>query len=601
MPNRLSKLPLTKYTAAVLSVPGRAAFCITRYEVGPYRGGGSRPASVPSGFNGVGFSALKPTGQYVKTCYPEIKGVAAVPARVDQFDNIGWNSGARSISEVVSAGGYFRCRLPDSPVGVQVGLTGRLMAHNYAAMSHSIVARRDQYTIVERGASVFGPDNLPPGSEIEIRRAADSVIYFVNGAQVYASTAPLSSEAFGAALLYSRTDYVDSPSIGAPISFSGRMPPIAGSVRNTTDAVSSIIGRHPTPRLRSVLDSVGLVSLRASLPQLVALASDSNINVIRGYLPQTGLRAELGLVEEIPTSASFMLPVLTLNSTLVGGQSIAFSANLPSAIAAASDDSSGSVRAEISVQLQTLISEPYLAQDEVDGSDAAFMADDAILETALLLLAMDSIDASSTGASLVLVMELAALDSIMLESAASISRMIELLAMERVAILGRSSAAKQQAIQYAVNYATGALTTYRDFDFKGFTCNHDDAITYGWRQDGLYRIGASRDSESVIEVLADFGASDFGDPQMKRLSTAFVGVRTDGDCYLRTVEEGGSQRVYKLAGTGSQSRAVLAKGAISRHWGVRLELTSASFASIDSIELEVAVSQRRNFGRRGPA
>lgn len=267
-------------------------------------------------------------------------------------------------------------------------------------------------------------------------------------------------------------------------------------------------------------------------------------------------------------------------------------------IAAISDVPVSWMRADIPVLFQVLIGEPYLLPDEVDGSDAAFMSDSSMLESALLLLAMDSLDLSSTEATLVIVVELAGFDSLDLQDSTSIGAIVELLAMEQVAIISRAATAKQQAIQYAVNYMTGALTTYRDFDFEGFTCDHDDAVAYGWRADGLYRIGGDRDSDKVINALVDFGASDYGDAHMKRLATAFVGVRTDGECYLRMADDDGVQQVYKLVGGGSQKRAVLAKGVASRYWNVRLELVSASFASVDNVELEVGVSQRRSFSRR---
>lgn len=87
------------------------------------------------------------------------------------------------------------------------------------------------------------------------------------------------------------------------------------------------------------------------------------------------------------------------------------------------------------------------------------------------------------------IVELAGFDSIDLQDSASIGWVVELLAMERVSIISRAATAKQQAIQYAVNFMTGALTTYRDFDFDGFTYDHSDAAAYGWRCRRLIPIG----------------------------------------------------------------------------------------------------------------
>jgi hypothetical protein len=600
MANRLEKVPKTTYTPAVQAIPGRAAYCITEQRVGAYVDGGSIPANVPSGWSGISFSIVKPVIQTVQVCFPEIKGRPAVPARVDQFDNLGWNSGARSINPV-PGDGVFRCTLPFSPVGVQVGFTARDMVHNYSGMRHSLVARRGLFTIVEAGVTVFGPSALPAAATIEIQRTNGAVTYRVNGVQVYTSGVPSVGDVYAGALLYSVSDYVDAPAlfaVVAPISFRAYLSAMMAAVSDA-ESISEVRTRQPGLLLLSALNPVlGQIEFTADFPSMVAAISDVQTNLVRTALPQLGFRAELGLVEETPTSMIAVLPAITLSATLISGQSISFTAELPPMIAAISDVPVSWMRADIPVLFQVLIGEPYLLPDEVDGSDAAFMSDSSMLESALLLLAMDSLDLSSTEATLVIVVELAGFDSLDLQDSTSIGAIVELLAMEQVAIISRAATAKQQAIQYAVNYMTGALTTYRDFDFEGFTCDHDDAVAYGWRADGLYRIGGDRDSDKVINALVDFGASDYGDAHMKRLATAFVGVRTDGECYLRMADDDGVQQVYKLVGGGSQKRAVLAKGVASRYWNVRLELVSASFASVDNVELEVGVSQRRSFSRR---
>jgi hypothetical protein len=211
----------------------------------------------------------------------------------------------------------------------------------------------------------------------------------------------------------------------------------------------------------------------------------------------------------------------------------------------------------------------------------------------MLLVAMDSLDAGST-ADLVIVLELSGLDGLGFSDSTSLGSIVEILAMQQISIMGHAGAARRQALQYAVNYMTGALTTYQDFDFIGFTQHEGDA--YAWRKDGLYRLGV--DGQESMQLLADFGATDYAEARLKRAAMGFVGVRTDGECYLRITADDEVERVYKLVGNGNQKRASLAKGVESRYWNVRLELTDASFATVDNIELEVGVTQRRSFTRR---
>lgn len=615
MANRLQKTPRLVYVPAVAAVPTRPAYCITRQVTGSSSGlnfGGSSSGSyqptgqIPAGWSGISdpngygtsYSPFKPVTRTEQVCYPAVPGRAAVPARIDQFDSIGWNGGGRTISQVPNEG-YFRCTLPPSPIGVQVGLSGRTFQHVYSSMRHSIVARRDQYSIVESGSTVFGPASLPAGAVVEIRRSLGVVTYLINDEQVYQSAALSSGEAYGGVVLYSVVDYVDSPQIGSTIpaiEFSASLPAMVAAISDVDD-VSWMLGRLPALQFSAQLDHIGgVIEFSAQLPAMVAAISDvPDVAWMKGELPALRFQASLGPIEEIPSSMVAVLPPPIFSAKLQTGNDIQFSATLPAMISAIGEVPFNRVQAIMPLRLISNIGEPYMPEGESDGSDAMFVNEEAVLETALVMIAMESIGVASAEATLTMVLELASVDSVGIADQASIGWIIEMLAHENVAVFSKAESAKQQALQYAVNYMTGALTTYRDFDFLGFT--YDDGQAYAWRKDGLYRLGG--ESGEVVNALVDFGASDYGDAHQKRMAMAFVGVRTDGDCYLRLCADDGPERIYKLVGGAPQSRAVLAKGVSGRTWNVRLELTDASYASVDNIELEVGVSQRRGYGRRG--
>jgi len=614
MANRLQKTPRLVYVPAVPAVPTRPAYCIARQVAGSSSGlvfGGSSSdgyqptGQIPAGWSGISdpngygtsYSPLKPVTRTEQVCYPAVPGRAAVPARIDQFDSIGWNGGGRSISPVPNEG-FFRCTLPPSPIGVQVGLSGRTFQHAYSIMRHSIVARREEYSIVEFGATVFGPEALPAGAVVEIRRSLGVVTYLINDEPVYQSAVLSSGEAYGGVVLYSVVDYVDSPQIGSTIpaiEFSASLPAMVAAISDVDD-VSWMLGRLPALQFSAQLDRVGgVIEFSAQLPAMVAAISDvPDVAWMKGELPALQFQATLGPVEEIPSSMVAVLPPPIFTAKLQTGNDIQFSATLPAMIAAIGEVPFNRVNVTIPLRLIANIGEPYMPEGESDGSDAIFVNEEAVLETALIMIAMESIGVASAEATLTMVLELASVDSVGIADQASIGWIIEMLAHENVAVFSKAESAKQQALQYAVNYMTGALTTYRDFDFLGFT--HDDGQAYAWRKDGLYRLGG--ESGEVVSALVDFGASDYGEARKKIMSTAFVGVRTDGECYLRLCADEGPERVYKLLGGSPQSRALLAKGVDGRTWNVRLELTDATYASVDNIELEIGVSQRRGFGRR---
>lgn len=638
MANRLGKLQRLVYVPAVAPIPAQDAYCVTTTTTQSYSGfsysgisfsgikpaiqpaasvaytyadsldadvaGGAYVPNIPAGYSGIeigngynsGYSAYSPTLVTTKTCYLAVVGRAGSPARVDVLDNFAWDAGARSIAPVPDAG-FFRAQLPASPIGVQLGFCLRGFTSTYGEMQHSLVARREQYTIVEAGSQVHGPAALPAAALVEVRRVGGIVTYLVNGAAVYESNVPSAGEVYGGALLYSTVDFADSPVIGeqeSPIAFAAQLPGLVAAISEDADYSVALLEIAPM-QLLATLDAVqGVMQFSAVLPPMRAAISDTaSIAWVTADLPAMTLSATLGLLEEIPSSFIGVTPPLVLSANLRSGEALAFSAMLPLAFVAADIADYARVDAELPLRLRMATREPYLPNDTVDGSDAAALIDGHFLETALLLVALDSLDVSGF-AELIMVLELSGLDSLDLGDSASLGSIIEMLAIEQVSIMSHAGAARQQALQYAVNYLTGALTTYQDFDFLGFTQHAGQA--FAWRQDGLYRLGVENDT--VINALVDFGASDYADAHLKRMAVAFVGVRTDGECYLRVAADDGIERVYRLIGEGNQKRAVLAKGVSGRYWNLRLELTDASFATLDNVELEVGVTQRRGFSRR---
>lgn len=135
---------------------------------------------------------------------------------------------------------------------------------------------------------------------------------------------------------------------------------------------------------------------------------------------------------------------------------------------------------------------------------------------------------------------------------------IQLLAMERVAINSSARAAKQEALQYAVNVLTGALTTYQNFGFTQFA--RVGGETYAIRPDGLYCLRGDTDNGETLRAMIDFGASDYGTAQGKRIAHVYAGVTTDGEVYVRVIPDDGAERCYRAVGDSPEFRAPVARG-----------------------------------------
>lgn len=157
-----------------------------------------------------------------------------------------------------------------------------------------------------------------------------------------------------------------------------------------------------------------------------------------------------------------------------------------------------------------------------------------------------------------------------------------------------SNALPQQdldTIQYAVNAATGALTTYRNFGFTAF-CRLGDT-TYAVRPGGLYRLRNGDDAGSVVNGMIDFGDTDFGTAERKNVDSMYLGLSNDGAVFARLTDDNGGEHYYQVVQTQPTARVIAGRGTMARRYGLRLEIVDASNFELDNIEFSVGVSVRR--------
>lgn len=148
--------------------------------------------------------------------------------------------------------------------------------------------------------------------------------------------------------------------------------------------------------------------------------------------------------------------------------------------------------------------------------------------------------------------------------------------------------------QYAVNVQTGALAQYVGFAFIGFA--QAEQALYACRPDGVYMIRSGDDDGLPLQALIDFGATDYGTSQVKRLESAYFGMETDASVTMRLDTDSGEQ-AYRVARHGTMARVVTAKGASGRLWNMTLEIEDATHFELDAIEAQVGATTRR-LGRR---
>lgn len=236
-----------------------------------------------------------------------------------------------------------------------------------------------------------------------------------------------------------------------------------------------------------------------------------------------------------------------------------------------------------------------IVSSDIESPDSITFSDTHELINPLILLSTDSIDVGETS-TLTIYVDLIISEKIDIGEAVTIGDIVNMLISEGIYVSeGGSALSRPEPIQYSVNLITGAASAYTGFGFNGFVSV--DGISYGWRSDGLYKIGAETDDGENISALVDFGVSDYGNARIKTISTAWLGVRTDGQVYVKAIADDGREVVYRATASTDTHKAIMAKGVSGRQWSLVLEIADASFASLDSVELEVGISQRR-FGRR---
>jgi len=153
---------------------------------------------------------------------------------------------------------------------------------------------------------------------------------------------------------------------------------------------------------------------------------------------------------------------------------------------------------------------------------------------------------------------------------------------------------------YVTNLNTGAVSTYRNFNFNSFA--KIGSKYYGAGDDGIFELAGNTDAGTQIAVSVKLGTEDFEIPKvmssdvMKRVDTAYIGVKTDGSVILK-VTANGSTNIYTLSPTTQTSthtgRLMLGKGVASRYWDFEITNVAGSDIFLESVTLYPVALTRR--------
>lgn len=185
------------------------------------------------------------------------------------------------------------------------------------------------------------------------------------------------------------------------------------------------------------------------------------------------------------------------------------------------------------------------------------------------------------------------------DAAATNMRMTEALA-DGVTLFASLRLGDGEYVGWVLNTATRAATEYTNYPFTSMD---------GWRgryfgtlDTGLYELDGDDDDGDPIEASVRTGLMNMGTQRMKRLPSAYIGVKSSGGLALKvvTTEPDGAkvQDWYELTPRASssahhQGRIKLGRGLKSVYWSLELVNQAGADFQLDVIELFPMFLDRR--------
>lgn len=580
--NKLIKTGIVSFIPATPAVVGRPAYCQTEYKQ-------QQEIIFEDGILKIIVKDVP-----VTVCYPAIPSTPAIPSEESVKPMTGWNAGAIS-NQFYEGDCEFSFNVTVNPVGIICGLTNWTALRNYYHIKHGFYFKADeqggstpQVAIIESGViqKVLTNIELMYMPLFMVRASQGNIYYLVDNEIVHVSHNTMTGDIYASSTLYLINDSVDNPVFKKIADIASVELPLMASGGN-------VEGNYASIRLDPF-------NLEATSGNYANIKLELEVNSFQGEYAGINAKLEPFTIEAVSDSApSITASTLTIaldpfyiEPTFIpngGVASLALPLDLKLGVIT---DYPYYATANIVLSALELNAKSYPEQEGViTHQEYLVLNTESLIDTAFIMVFAESLTINSI-VDIGLVFNINIAESLLINDQVSLSHALTLLIQEKIRIASHANAPKQTSnYQYAVNVANFALSLYDNFDFTSFTyCN---GVTYGIKADGLYRLTGVTDNGQLIKAEIDVGTKDWGSPNIKRVSSAYVGIRSDGDVYLKVIADDGEEKIYRFEERESQRREFMAKGVAGRYWRVRLILDDVSYAEVDSLEFEVGVSQRR--------
>jgi hypothetical protein len=157
--------------------------------------------------------------------------------------------------------------------------------------------------------------------------------------------------------------------------------------------------------------------------------------------------------------------------------------------------------------------------------------------------------------------------------------------------------ATEQQLVMVLNTHNNALSTYQNYPFNSF-CSLG-GVYYGAGPNGFSQLDVPTATDDAAPVAAglSFGMLDFKEPKLKRISDAYMTLRTAGNLTLTiTVDEGIPVILTMTAqqfATFIQRRIITPKGLVGKSWQFAINNQNGAAFDFGQLGFNTAVSARR--------
>lgn len=156
-----------------------------------------------------------------------------------------------------------------------------------------------------------------------------------------------------------------------------------------------------------------------------------------------------------------------------------------------------------------------------------------------------------------------------------------------------ASALDEDSRVWVVNMDTGATSQYDDYGYKSFYSY--EGKNYGVAEDGIYELTGDDDNGIAVDAMVDFGRTDLGTGNKKRVTSAYLGVSSDGKLSL-IVEADGQSYTF----TANSSSTIMSKHRVNMgstlsgyYWNFKLVNNNGDDFDLDNIMFEIMQLNRR--------